>query len=134
MELKSTPAIVKGDLKTVHDFLIDARHMEHILPMERVTDFQATVESCSFKVQGGFEISLIEEGSNGSTEVYLRAGDKSPFPFKLTVHLTEVSPTETEGYIHFNGEVNLFLKMMVEKPLTALFEHMTQQLQAHFAN
>lgn len=133
MELKSTPAIVNADIKTVHDFLIDARHMEHILPMDRVSDFQATQESCSFKVQGGFEISLIEEGSNGSNEVYLKAGESSPFPFKLTVHLKEVSANETEGYIHFNGEVNMFLKMMVEKPLTALFEYMTQQLQSHFA-
>lgn len=133
MEIKSTPAIVNANIKTAHDFLIDARNMEHLLPMDKVSEFKADEKKCSFKVQGGFEISLIEEGSNGSSEVYLRAGESSPFPFKLTVHLLPISDTETEGFIHFNGEVNMFLKMMVEKPLSALFEFMTKQLQTHFA-
>ncbi|MCH2223454.1 MAG: hypothetical protein MK066_01700 [Crocinitomicaceae bacterium] len=41
--------------------------------------------------------------------------------------------SETEGYIHFDGEVNAFLKMMVQKPLSALFNHMSQKLKSHFS-
>jgi len=49
----------------------------------------------------------------------------------LTIHLTQ-KESETEGYIHFDGEVNMFLKMMVEKPLTNLFNYMTNKLKEHF--
>jgi hypothetical protein len=46
-----------------------------------------------------------------------------------------VAPNEggCEGYIHFDGEVNMFLKMMVETPLTNLFNYMSNKMKEHFS-
>jgi hypothetical protein len=83
-------------------------------------------------VQGGITISLVQDGDNGSNELYMKSGEKSPFPFKLTIVMNENSDT-TEGHIAFDGQVNAFLKMMVERPLTNLFNYMSTQLVAHFS-
>ena len=77
-------------------------------------------------------IALIQDGFE-KDKVFLKSGEKSPFPFKLTIFLSDKSETETEGYIEFNGEVNAFLKMMVEKPLLSLFNYMSNKLNKHFS-
>lgn len=131
MTIESTKVIVNSSPATVMAFLADAQNLIHLLPEGKISDFKATVEQCSFKVQGGFTISLIENGSKENSELYLKSGEGSPFPFKLTIHLKEVG-TQTEGYIFFDGEVNMFLKMMVEKPLTSLFNYMSEQLKKYY--
>jgi len=116
----------------IENFLIDSRNLELLLPEDKISNFVADENSCSFKVQGGFTISLIQDGRKEG-EIYLRSGEKSPFPFKLTVHLNEEEPNITEGHIVFDGEVNAFLKMMVEKPLLNLFNYMSHKLTKQFS-
>ncbi|MBP6090880.1 MAG: hypothetical protein KA521_06460, partial [Crocinitomicaceae bacterium] len=65
------------------------------------------------------------------TQIKMKSGEKSPFPFTLTIHSTEIND-QTEGYIIFDGELNLFLKMLAEKPLTALFNIMSENLKLYF--
>ena len=92
----------------------------------------ASAEECSFKVQGGVMISLIEDGQEGTEKIFLKSGKSSPFPFRLTVFISK-NAAGSEGYIHFDGEVNMFLKMMVEKPLTNLFNYMSKKMQEQFS-
>ena len=98
---------------------------------DKISDWKSTSNQCSFKVQGGVTISLIQDGEEGMNKVFMKSGEKSPFPFKLTIFINNTGET-SNGYIEFDGEVNMFLKMMVEKPLTSLFNQMAEKLQEHF--
>ena len=133
MKIDSDKAIVNASVETVYTFLANAENIGKLLPEKEVSDFKGTSKECSFKVQGGITISLIQDQLNPYEEIKMVSGEKSPFPFHLTVHL---KPTEgkTEGYIAFDGEVNAFLKMMVKKPLTNLFNHMTNTLKSTYAS
>lgn len=131
MKIDSTKVVVKASRETVADFLKDSHNLIHLLPQDQISDWKATSEQCSFKVQGGVIISLIQDGNDGNGKIFMKSGEKSPFPFRLTLHLEELGGT-TEGYIAFDGEVNVFLKMMVEKPLTNLFNYMSEKLKTYF--
>ena len=131
MKIKADNVVVNATPEAVRAFLSDSNNMEHLLPQDKISDFKATTEECSFKVQGGITISLIQDGNNGSDELYLKSGAQSPFPFKLTIYVND-QDGKTEGHIAFDGEVNAFLKMMVERPLTNLFNYMSKQLVEHF--
>ncbi|MFN5147893.1 MAG: hypothetical protein ACK46O_10770 [Flavobacteriia bacterium] len=131
MKIDSTKVVVKASRETVADFLKDSHNLIHLLPQDQISDWKATSEQCSFKVQGGVIISLIQDGNDGNGKIFMKSGEKSPFPFRLTLHLEELDGT-TEGYIAFDGEVNVFLKMMVEKPLTNLFNYMSEKLKTYF--
>jgi len=131
MKLDSEKVIVKETAENICAFLKDANNLIHLLPQDNISDFKSTEDDCSFKVQGGITISLIQDGAEGNNKVFLKSGEKSPFPFRLTINLSE-SKEGTEGDIHFDGEVNMFLKMMVEKPLGNLFNYMSKKLKAHF--
>ena len=130
MILDSDKVLVKASKTEIIDFLKDANNLIHLLPQDIISDFKSDETQCSFKVQGGIIISLIENGFE-EDKLFLKSGEKSPFPFKLTVDLTQID-NETEGFIHFDGEVNMFLKMMVEKPLGNLFNYMSKKLQERF--
>lgn len=133
MILKSDKAAVQASQAEIIEFLSNSENLYHLLPQDKISDWSATEEQCAFKVQGGIVITLVQNGIEAPNKVFLKAGEKSPFPFDLTVHLQAIEKG-TEGYIEFDGKVNMFLKMMVEKPLSALFNHMTLQLQGWFAN
>ncbi|MDG1332245.1 MAG: hypothetical protein P8P74_07935 [Crocinitomicaceae bacterium] len=132
MKINSNTVIVSAPQQDVFSFLKDANNLIHLLPQDKISDFKSTTDDCSFKVQGGVIISLIHDGHEGTDKIFMKSGEKSPFPFKLTI-LTGAKAEETEGRIDFDGEVNMFLKMMVEKPLTNLFNYMSKKLQEHFA-
>lgn len=131
MKIKANTIVVNTDQATLRAYLSDANNMVDLLPEDKISDFTSNKDQCSFKVQGGITISLIQDGDNGSNEMYLKSGEKSPFPFRLTIVMNE-KDSQTEGYIEFNGEVNTFLKMMVERPLTSLFNYMSTQLVEKF--
>lgn len=132
MKIESTKVDVNAAPSVIYNFLKDANNLIHLLPKDNVSDFKATESECSFKVQGGVTITLVQNGGEEPTKLFLKSGEKSPFPFNLTIHIDQIGE-QSNGFIAFDGEVNMFLKMMVEKPLTNLFNYMSNKLQQHFA-
>lgn len=131
MIIKSETVLVPAKSSEVLSFLSNAEHLIHLLPKDQISDWKASPADCSFKVQGGIMISLIQTTSENPTQIKMKSGEKSPFPFTLTIHSTEING-HTEGYIIFDGELNVFLKMLAEKPLTALFNIMSENLKVYF--
>ena len=132
MKIESTKVVVNAEIQTVFDFLTNTENLYHILPQDKISDWKADSTSCSFKIQGGVTISLKQQSQEAPVKLVMKSGEKSPFPFTLTVHLTSQG-AQTEGYIAFDGDVNMFLKMMVEKPLTNLFNYMSEKLREYYA-
>lgn len=131
MKIESNKVIVSAAQSTIATFLSDAQNLIHLLPQDKISDWKATATECSFKVQGGVTISLIHDGNKDAEEIYMKSGQGSPFPFKLTIFMLNKGE-QTEGHILFDGEMNMFLRMMAEKPLTALFNLMSENLKKHF--
>jgi hypothetical protein len=131
MIITSTKVDVNATQEVVQAFLTDSHNILHLMPQDKISDWKSTSTECSFKVQGGVIITLIQDGIEGVDKVFMKSGEKSPFPFKLTLHINN-NGEKSNGYIEFDGEVNMFLKMMVEKPLTNLFNHMSEKLQEYF--
>lgn len=132
MKIDSNKALVNASAQTVFDFLMNSENLYHILPQDKISNWKADNSSCSFNVQGGITISLIRTESTAPNQIIMKSGEKSPFPFTLTVHLKEIDG-KTEGYIAFDGEVNAFMKMLVDKPLTNLFNYMSNKIQKYYA-
>ena len=56
MELKSIQVSVKASRADIISFLSNSENLWLILPQDKISDFKASMESCSFKVQGGIAI------------------------------------------------------------------------------
>lgn len=108
-------------------FLEDMNNFKQLLPEGRISDWQSDGKSCSFKVQGAATIGLEVAGSDGPGHLRLKATDRSPFPFTLDVRLDERGGMTT-AWQEFNADLNPFVKMMVEKPLKNLFDHIADRM------
>lgn len=132
MLLKTDPSPVNASAQQVFEFLSDSKNIEHLLPTDKISDFQSDEKGCSFKAQGGIVIPLIYISKEANTKIVMESGDKAPFNYTLSIILKETGETSCEGYLEFEAKINLFMKMMVEKPLTSLFVVMTKNLQKQF--
>jgi len=131
MIITSTKVDVNAAQEVVQAFLTDSQNILHLIPQDKISEWKSTATECSFKVQGGVIITLIQDGIEGVDKVFMKSGEKSPFPFKLTLNINK-NGEKSSGHIEFDGEVSMFLKKMVEKPLTNLFNHMSEKLQEYF--
>lgn len=114
---------------TLYGFLQDMNNFKQLLPQDKISDWQSDGKSCSFKVAGAATIGLMLDGGTPPGHVKLKATDRSPFPFTLDVHLVEEGG-KTKLHQVFEADINTFLKMMVEKPLTNLFDHIADKMLA----
>lgn len=113
----------------LYQFLQDMNNFQELLPQDRISDWTSDGRSCSFKVQGAATIGLELDGGTPNTLVKMKSTDRAPFPFTLDVHLDEKDGT-TEAFQEFQGDINPFLKMMVERPLKNLFDHIADKMVA----
>jgi len=131
MKIISETAVIEAPIIAIFEFLAHSHNIECLLPADKISDFHGHELGCTFKVQGGFLISLLYVDVDPPLRIHMKSGEKAPFNYTLTVHLKEVGD-QTEGHIEFIGDVNMFLKMMVEKPLIGLFNYMSGQLKEQF--
>ena len=127
VRIESNHVKVNGPLNEVVAFLTDMNNFIHLLPKDKISDWKSTEKDCSFKVQGGIKIPLIYDSIDAQSKIHILSGEGAPFPFTLDIHMKEVDGL-VEGFIEFNGEMNMFVKMVAEKPLTSLFNYISDQL------
>ncbi|MBK6882796.1 MAG: hypothetical protein IPH05_07615 [Flavobacteriales bacterium] len=127
--IESKHVVIGKAAQDLYTFLQDMNNFQQLLPQDRISEWKSDGSSCSFKVQGAATIGLQLDGGTEPNLVKMKATERSPFPFSLEVHLNEQDGT-TEAWQVFNGDINPFIKMMVEKPLKNLFDHIADKMKA----
>lgn len=126
--IKSDTVIVRNSAKEIFSYLKDMNNFIALLPQDKISDWQATSEQCSFRIQGAVIIPLVLDTTEEFSKLHIKSGEKAPFPFTLDISITAKSETECEGFLVFNGEMNTFIRLMAEKPLTNLFNYIAKKL------
>ena len=127
MKIESNKVSVPATPEKVFEFVTDLNNFVKLLPAERISDWVGSQDYCSFKVQGTATIDLQVKSKSSPASMLLESGPKSPFPFTLNVSLS-ANDEGTEAGMVMNADVNPFLKMMVEKPLSNLFNFIAARL------
>jgi len=131
MKIESKKVKVNASSSEVFQYASNLNNFKELLPTNKISDWESKEDFCSFKIQGTATIDLHKESVETPSKINLKGGDKSPFPLKLEIFLNETEG-ETEVYQIVNAEVNPFLKMMVEKPLSNLFDFIADRLKEKF--
>jgi len=125
--IESKHVDINNTQKEVFDFLGDLNNFKLLLPQDKISNWKSDLKSCSFKVNGMATISLILESSDPNKNHHIVSGEESPFPFTLDITVDE-NCENSIAYNKFVGEINPFLKLMVEKPLSNLFNYIADKL------
>lgn len=131
MKLESKKVVFSADQQAVFDYLRDLNNFQELLPADKIENWSSDKDACQFKIKGAADISFKVAQENAPSEISLVNGDKSPFPFELKIFINE-KDGQIEAYNVFDGQVNAFLKMMIEKPLGNLFNYVAEQVEKKF--
>ena len=131
-QITSNKVTIAASDKDVFTYLSDFNNIKDLLPQDKISDWKATKDECSFKIQNAAVIPLVKDSVTEFSQINVVSGDKAPFPFTLKIYIKDMGDGKTEGYLDFSGEINAFLRMMVVTPLTNLFNYMAEKLQEKF--
>ena len=99
----------------VYGFISNFNNFQHLIPKDKITDWESDDDSCSFKVEGLGEAGLkIIDKEENKTLKYTAQG-KVPFDFYLWIQLKEVSNNDTCVKLTIKADMNPMMKMMASK-------------------
>jgi len=122
---------IPSNKSQVYAYLSDINNLKNLMP-DRVEGWNSDTESCSFAIKGMAQIEMKVRERFPENKIVLESFGKSPFPFTLEAELRE-SGNVTDVALLFNGEMNAFMKMMAEGPLSNFFNMLLDKLPSQFS-
>ena len=126
LTLKSQEFTLAAQAEQVLAFLSETKNYALLLPENQTSGFQCSPTQFSFKAAGQIELTL-EKQLVETNLLHFKGAKSNPFAFDLFVHLQPEDNT-TKGFIEIKADINMMLKMLVEKPLQKLLTEMAINL------
>ena len=130
-EIRSRAVEVAVSAAELQAHLADLRNMESLLPQDKVKGFKGDESEVAFKIQGGLEIRLTRTAEAFDGNRLRLQGGGAPFGFHLDLHVEDLGAGARASVV-CEADLNPFMKMMAQKPLEALFQHIAGQVEAQF--
>lgn len=125
--IESKHVSVNNTQQEVFEFLGDLNNFQQLLPQDKISNWKSDKDFCSFKVSGMATIDLHLKSSEPHNRHHIVSGEEAPFPFTLDIFV-EAQGENSVAYNKFTGDINPFLKLMVEKPLSNLFNYIADKV------
>ena len=122
---KSPDVEVSLSAEQLYDKLSNLNNLQDILPSE-ITDFQSTEDSCSFKMGGMPKVNLVIAEKTAFSKIILQA-ENSQIPFSLECNIRQ-NRENCKAVLEVNTELNMMMRMMLEKPLTNFLNAIAKSL------
>lgn len=133
MKIETNVITVNQGVEKVFSLISDLNNYKVLFPEEKIKNWESSSDSCSFLIKGMSAIQMDIKKRNENDSVEIVSGKTAPFKFNIKIQL-EASQEQvnlTALQLTFDADVNPFMKMMVEKPLTNFFNSMVEQVPNH---
>jgi len=118
----------------IYNFLTDFNNLKSVIPADKVSDFEATEDTCRFNVQGVGQAGLKIIEKEPFKLVKITSDGKSPFSFFFWIQLKPVENQDGVTAIRLTLDANLnpMMKMMVGKHLEKGIDAIVDQVVIFF--
>ena len=94
---------------------------------DKVEEWQATDDECSFKVKGmKMALRIVDREPNKTIKI--QGADSNPMDFTFWLQLKEVAPYDTRMRIVVHAELNMMMRMMIGKKLQGAVDQMAEAI------
>lgn len=122
--LLSNTHTTKSPTDKLFDFMGDFNNFKHLLPEDKIENFQCTSDQCSFGIKGLMPLTIKIKEKQAHSRITFETSGLAKFVFTLHIHFPDTNTT----HIQMEGDMNPFIKVMAEKPLTDLINTMASKL------
>lgn len=127
MNLDSPKVSVPKSAQYLFDQLTDVKNFEKLMP-DNIAKFEVTDDDAFiFGLKGMPEIKLKMKEKTAPTKVVLGAASDK-LPFTLTGNITPTSDDASDVQLHFEGEFNAMMAMMVKGPISKFIETLANNM------
>ncbi len=127
--IQTDKKVINAPAGTVFTFLANLNNFNQLLPADKVEKWVSSETECSFSIKKMAAIGLKLQDKTEPSLVHLISTDISPIKFNLKCIITPLSDTTCETYMDFEGDINMFMEMVVKGPLTQFFNYNMHKLQ-----
>lgn len=110
----------------LYEFMGDFHHFKHLLPEDKIENFQCTAEQCSFGIKGLVPLTIKIKERSPKDRITFETLGLAKFVFTLHIHFLP----DQKAHVQMEGDMNPFIKVMAEKPLLELINTMASKLAA----
>ena len=128
-KIESKIGSVNDSDQKIYTFLSDFNNFEQLIPEERVKDWSADIDSCSFTVDGIGNIGLRIIEKDEFKLIKVSSEGKSPVDFLMWIQLIMKEENHTHVKITVEPQVNIALMGMVKKPLKDFVDMLVDKLE-----
>lgn len=126
MNIEGTNVTVEKSQEELFNFFSDLNNFEKIMP-ENINKFEVDGDSFLFGLPGMPEIRLVLKEKTPFSNITLGAAS-SKLPFTLAADIAKIEETKSEVSLHFNGNFNPMMAMMIKKPLTKFVDTLSENI------
>jgi len=127
MHIESPRKTVSKNKKEVFEFLSNVKNFERLMP-ENTSKFEVLDEGTFiFALKGMPEITLKKKEEIPHEKIVFGAAE-GKLDFTLTADIQELTESSTEVTLHFNGEFNAMMAMMIKSPITNFIGTLSENL------
>lgn len=124
--LSSGPVSIPKKPEQIYNFLADFNNFGKLMP-QQVVNYTCTENDCQFTIQGMGTLGLKHGDKRPHSFISMQPNGKAPFNFSLEISISPAEETSTVE-LKIIAELNPFLKIMAEKPLTNFLGLLAQKL------
>ena len=124
-KIKYPEVIVNRTAEELFKKIGDLNNLEELMP-STIQNFESTESTCSLKMKGLPVLNLKLAEKIPHSKISLTA-EGSQIPFSLDCFIT-AKDTQCQARLEINAELNMMMKMMVEKPLTKFLDLLASKM------
>ncbi len=134
MKIESKIVEVQQSSENVFNLLKDFNNYESLFPEEKIKNWKSSEDNCSFMIKGMSNIEMKIKNRQEFDSIHIISGSEAPFKFDINIQIEASKDQEnlTAIQLTFEADINPFMKMMVEKPLTNFFNTMVEGVPSKF--
>ena len=122
--IESRIGVVKQPAEKIFNYVSNFNNFSQLIPEDKVKDFESTVDTCRFKVEGIGQAGLriIERDPHK-----LSSDEETTFDLLLWIQIKELEPGDSRMKITTEVKLNPVMAAMVKKPLKDFVDTLIEQ-------
>src|SRR6056297_1462119 len=118
MKIESKTGKSPYPVNNIYRFISDFRNFNNFIPADKVSDWQADTDHCSFRIDMLGKVRLtINEKEEGKLVKIISDPEVSQYNFNLWIQFKEIAENDTRIKVTIEPLINQVLKAMVKSPL-----------------
>lgn len=127
-KIESKVGKLNGSIEKAYNFLSDFKNFSHLIPADKIKNWQATEDNCSFTIEGIGEAGLRIIEKNPFSLIKISGAEGSKINFTFWIQLKEVATDNGRIKLTLKADMNPMLKMIASKPIQNFIDSLVDQL------